>query len=577
MKRLNSWIVLAFRGLGAICILFGQANAANQLDALVKDFAPIDGYVVTVMGEDYLIDLDGDAGIQSGDYFAVLEPGEAITHPISKKEIGRLDKIKNFLKVARIADGYSHAYALQPSPRLKRGEPIRRYYGVPVYFWDLTGHGKGLWRALQHRLPELNWKDYLLVEKGQVNQGQQLSSDSAGLHIIFARDNVKVYTAEQLLLHEYDMAINRGDSAGPAVPEIVLSRPGMRGPPSAPVMAARKNSGQTSVHFQSMKDFSAQPLGHFPGVTKMADFVQVGNDGLVAATDGTTIQIFKLTTQLEFVAKKKMAGAGQILALKWWQTSKSNSPYLAAVMWRDDGLKSTVYAFKNNQLEPEFVRLRAILGAFDFDGDMRPETLLSQQFESDSFFGHRIHQLHWNNGVLKVQRFKTTLPLNFTVTGSQFADLTQDSQLEAIYIRNGVLNISSGNKSLYHSTKQMGGTLSVLTYEKDASFKDYISASAFFEIAPIAFDIDNDGQMELVAVSSDQSGMRAPGVSVHIKDTSLVAFNYEGGRFVKKTLVHQVDQPVQGLGVHNNHLVYLISEPAPGSNSSGESRLFKLR
>jgi hypothetical protein len=325
-------------------------------------------------------------------------------------------------------------------------------------------------------------------------------------------------------------------------------------------------------------DFSsATPIGELKGRIVMADFVKSEGAILLAATDGSGIDVYSVSEDIKWVAKSDGNVQKQILFLKWWCPAGVAKPYLTASMWSDNQLSGIVFALENNQLKPIFQRPDSILGAFDFDGDNLPETLLAQQFDPDFFFGRRLYRLVWKDEAIKVVRANLNLPQNFTVTGSQFADLTNNGNPESIFVRNGVLNIYADQKPLYISPRQIGGTLSLLTYATDPSFKDYISTTASFEIAPIAADVDNDGLLELLTISSDRAGWGAPGINVDIKNIRFVTIKYVEGRFIKKFLSDPLDTPVPGLAIMDQRILYIVSESRSGSSHPGPSRLFELK
>jgi hypothetical protein len=227
----------------------------------------------------------------------------------------------------------------------------------------------------------------------------------------------------------------------------------------------------------------------------------------------------------------------------------------------------------NNQLTAVERGLDSILGSFDLDKDGRPETLLSQNFDADSFFGRSINEMYWHNSQLKQKDITLELPTKFTVIGGLLADLTGDGKLEAAYVRNGSLWVYSGKKKIYVSPRQMGGSLSALTYKVDPTLLDYRSTSVFFEVAPIAVDIDADGRRELLVVSSDQSSIKAPGLMTTIDKSRIAVFNYENGSFVRGTVGEPIDAAIQGLGADGRQILFVATDPGSLLDQGGSSQL----
>jgi hypothetical protein len=305
----------------------------------------------------------------------------------------------------------------------------------------------------------------------------------------------------------------------------------------------------------------------------MADFVKFDDQLLLATTDGSEIYVFEVTDNLRRIAKEDTPLPAQILALNWWLPAEGKPPYLTVVAWGDKKVVSTIFRFSGGRLTPMKGDLPRILGTFDLNGDGRPETLLGQIFDSEDFFGTNIRKLFFKDNKIKRERPPISLPRRFTVLGSQLADLTGDGKLESIFVRSGILYIYLGKKQLHASQKEMGGTISVLTYEKDLLTKDIMTQTAAFEISPVAADIDGDGQLELLMVSSDKKFFTAPGITPNVKETRLVVLKYQDGRFVKGTIGEEIERPIQGLTVSDGRVLFVTSEPGSIFGKEGSSHL----
>ncbi len=310
----------------------------------------------------------------------------------------------------------------------------------------------------------------------------------------------------------------------------------------------------------------------------MADLLQIDGRLLMAATDGRNIDVLELVSaeRLRPLAKSEAQDQGRILALKWWRPASSRPIYLTLVTWSDQRVRSRVFSLADGRLVPAATRLDSILGTFDSDGDGLPETLLSQEFDPESFFGRRIKELQWNGDRLAARRPAFDLSPKFTVIGGQLADVTGDGTPEAIWVRNGILRIWSGKEEIYTSAKQMGGSLSVLTYKKYPDLKDSITTSVFFEVSPAAEDIDGDGISEVVAVASDQSAFKVPGIATSVRTSRLMAFKFKEGGFIRGTLGEPVQAAVQGLAVADGRVWFMSSDTGTFLRPGGASRLHAL-
>jgi len=315
----------------------------------------------------------------------------------------------------------------------------------------------------------------------------------------------------------------------------------------------------------------AQTIDKIAGLSVMADFIKFHNRLLMASTDGSKVAIYDVAENLIPVAEAAPSYPVQILALKWWQPSKEGPLFLAVTAWADKAVSGDIFKLEDQRLSAVTERIPRILGTFDLDGDQRPETLLGQRFEGENFFGDSVRELKLINDEIKENKPAIPLPRRFTVLGSLFADLTGDGQLETAFIRNGILYIYNKKSRLYQSPKEMGGSLSFLTYDVDPTVKNLMPTSASFEVSPVAADIDGDGRLEILAVASEKDIIGDVGAAPGIKKAWLQVVKFQDGRFVKGTLGEEMDTPLQGLVVADKRVLFVATQPGnllgKGSNS----------
>jgi hypothetical protein len=229
--------------------------------------------------------------------------------------------------------------------------------------------------------------------------------------------------------------------------------------------------------------------------------------------------------------------------------------------WYDETVRSMIYRLGDDRLDLVRDEIDRILGGFDLDGDGRPETLLGQRLDRVDFYGRDIKLLSLEGDRLRYAAPPLQLPHRFTVVGGAIADVTGNGHPETVFVRNGILYVYSGNQRIYASSKEMGGSLSNLTYAPDPKQKDFQLKVAFFEVAPIAHDLDGDGRLELLAVASDRPAVSSPGLGLRSDRYRLVVLKFQDGRFVKGRLKGEMDQAVQGLTVDDGRVLFVISEP----------------
>jgi hypothetical protein len=314
-----------------------------------------------------------------------------------------------------------------------------------------------------------------------------------------------------------------------------------------------------------------QIVAELAAVTLMADFVKDGNDLLMAATDGAEVRVYTVGKDLSLRARGRPKGMGDTLAVKWWRPAITTPLHLAVTTMTDDKVEATVFRLQGKELVPVGERLSFFLGTFDRDGDGVPETLLRQSFDRDIFWGDQIRQFHLTDVGLEYRRPKFKLPRRFTVLGSTFADLTGDGKVETIFVRDKALSIYTGRKQLYRSSATIGGSLAVAQYELAPGGSFTSVKTAILEISPIAADVDGDGQLEVLAVSTDRGILKSPRLTLF--KSWLTVVKYKDGTFVKGKLGEVLETPTQGLAADEGKVLVVASRPGSVFGKEARSRI----
>jgi hypothetical protein len=547
---------------------FVPSAPAEVFDELDRDFAPLSGYVVMPADGGFLIDRDAANGIAVGDLFSVVHPGEQIVHPISGKVLGTLDRIKGFLQVTRIQSGYSHARPLEVKEKIGPGDVIRRFEHIPTGFLDTTGRGRPIFDRLRTALPGLDWK-YATAAGTEVKPSLP---DGAILVFVLRVDGLEVRGPDRTL-RSYEVPGEQWAAPSPA-----SKGPGKEHPKESGLSAGQGKS----VGKAASADFVVR--GALPAGTTMADFIHSGDRLLLAVTEGTRIEVFAVGDTLVPVATGDSPRPGHIYSLHWWKPMPDAPPLLAATVAVDENkafsptasqtVIGVVFTLHDGHLTPIPEELPYLLGSFDRDGDGVRETLLGQSFDRDTFFGGRIREVSLGGGKLSIGGPSFPISLPFTVQGALFADLTGDGRTETVFVRSESLFVYQGTKLLYESSRQMGGSLSVLTYDVNPGAKDRLFTTAAFEVPPVAVDLDGDDRVELVAIASEGSG--ALGLGSGIRKSWLATLDYRDGRFVRGTLGPALETPLQGLYASRNG-IFVVATGAPsqwGKQSRPSQLLF---
>lgn len=555
----------------SILLLFAfvPSAPADVLDELVRDFAPLPGVVVMPADGEFLIDRDAADGVAVGDLFSVVHPGKKIVHPVTGKVLGTLDRVKGTLQVTRIRSGYSHARPLDVKEEILPGDVVRRFELLPAAFLDTTGRGRPTFDRLRAALPGLEWTYSAAAADG----GKPPLPGGAVLAFVLGSGRLEVRGPDRTL-RSYELPGTPSDLPPPA-----STGPGKERPkePERPAGQGRINGKAASAEFAVR--------GALPEGTRMADFIRDGDRLLLAVTDGTRIEVFAVGDNLVPVTAANAPRSGRIYSLHWWQPQPDLPPLLAAGIAVEENkayaptsgqtILGAIFSLREGRLTPIGEEIPYLPGSFDRDGDGVRETLLGQSFDRDIFFGNRVREIRLKGGSPAIDEPSFPIPRPFSVQGTLFADLAGDGRTETVSVRNRVLSVFQGTKLLYESSREMGGSLSVLTYDVNPGAKDRLFATAAFEVPPVAVDLDGDDRVEVVAIASEGSG--ALGLGSGIRKSWLATLDYRDGRFVRGTLGPELETPLQGLYPDRNGM-YVVATRSPSSltRQNGESLLLFL-
>ncbi len=607
--------------------LFGLCAPVLALisDEVGKDFQPVSGYVITTMQGEYLIDLDATQRLAIGDIFAVVQAGEQIVHPVTKKVIGSVEKAKAYLQVSRIQSGYSYARLLGSNAgvKIEPGDVVRRFQNLPALFWDYSGRGEATFAELQTALPHLEWADYASAQATRPPIPAPPADQRIALTFIYDGSRLEARDPYFRVVHTYGTAAAPA-TAGQAVPAtpVVTSRgmklqpvpapfPAYSVPASQPlsqtgVASPRLGTPPSTVPYKLDQQplYSAAPSGavnyqpsgavsyaaSFPGFQNVgslppgiihSDFVVDEGRRLMVATNRSNIYVFDLSSGVQRIAHADLPYACQLLSVNWWKPSAAEPLHVAVTGWivkEDQGetLSSVVFVLEGNGLRLLEDKIRYSLGTLDRDGDGLPELLLAQNFRKLTFLGRKIKRCVLQGGKLEMVDPGIPLPLDFSVVGSCYVDLTGDGQPELAYVRNNILYLYSndGKRRIYESGKEMGGSLSRAMHDVNAGGDRFDDVFEYFpfELTPVAADLDGDRVPELLLPSMEKIAFGVvEGLTPGVRKSWLAVIKFRDGMFIKGTIGEKMDIPLAGLTVTPNEVLFVATEPAKFFGKKGQS------
>ena len=529
-----------------------EAGTTKIFEQIRHDFRTISGIVVKQVGEEFLINLDASQGLSEGDLFAVVTSGESLLHPLTHEIIGTLEEVKEVLEVTRLKTGYAHARPLGSGHGIKPGDPARRFDQMKAVFRDHTGRGEEMFLLLKGYLPALFWQKAEAAHQEASGREGRLQKEKAVLQFELFAERLVVSGAKGQVLHQYGHPLRED--------RVVGDSPDGEGAQAA--ATPRLDTEGTSRGFNT--------LGTLPGAILMGAFVEDESRILLAATSGRDIRVYELANVPTQVTVGELTIPGRILSLHWWRPAGDGPLYLALTAEVDEntayspvaGKRVTGAIFRLAQDKLTSVRegLSFMLASFDRSGDGIPETLLAQEIDRDIIFGHRVRELRLRQGEIEVAQPQFTLPPSFPVQGSQFADLTGDGSLETIFIRDRTLYVYQGKKRLYRSTRPVGGSRSVLTYDRNPEAKDRLFTTIPFEITPTIAPVPGEGRVKLMLPALENSLFVGFGLGSAGGRNALATLSYEKGLFILAERGFEIEGSIQGLAVIGGRIFLIVSE-----------------
>lgn len=560
--------------------------SAGTIEDIVHDFAPASGHIIMPIKGEILTDIDVGKGARIGDLLSVIKPGDAVIHPITGEKLASLDEVLAVLRITKVKSDYSHAEPLTGADYAIKGAMVNRFSGLRALFIDKKGNGEKLYVQLQEALNNLDWQGYLPANANQTTE----ILPAADLLFSYRPERLEVLDTTGRIIHSYALAAtkssNTQSTSVAAVSTVQSSSTNFVPVPTTSGLAWDDSTHDIKSKVQYHIDRSGYNfLGRIPTSTLLADFVSVDDGQLLATTDGDSVHIYQVDDKQSHILSYTPTSTEKVHALNWWRPSVDGPLFLTlsatikipAVYGttEETRFKSAIFEFKANRLVPVAGNLSYLLGTFDYDGDGIRETLLGQELDLDNFFG-KVRQLQLDGDAIKSSPPAVKLPLAFPVQGSVFADLSGDGSPESAFVRNGVLSILRNGKAVYLARNEMGGSLSSITYDKNPGQADALFSSVVFEASPVAADIDGDGQLELVVISSDQSALFSLGSRPNIQKSWLSVFKFQNGRFIKGTLAGALDTPIVGAHVSKDRVFIVTYNPENAGSNQKESHLWSF-
>ncbi|KPA11561.1 conserved hypothetical protein, secreted [Candidatus Magnetomorum sp. HK-1] len=553
---------LCFYGLLFILILcnFSFLHAASINPTIIQDLSSIDGYIVKAIHPNiYIIDLDSQDGIMTGDLFSVINEKESLTHPITENVIGKLDDIKAILRITQIKKGYALSALIKTINKksiLLPGDRVKRYDQLQTQFTDQSGNGKHLYTLLLKKLPHLSWKPY--YNSAKINGNNKYKSNNLyELNLIFTNKGLEIKDWENRLIHYYPQT------------EIYFQNPVLKGE------SQLTNAYQPFGMSNSLQSFpSFQTLGKISGLVHTADFIVNDNKLFMAVAANKSISVYHVATNhITRVAETPIPIQHEPIYMNWWRPDSISNPHLTVTFWHNQDIESKILIFHEQSLKIIAYDINYHLASYDQNHDGNPEMLLGQAMDRENFWNYRTYRLLYFDQALRLsKRFKS--PGTFTVYGSILGDMTGDGYLETIWVHNGILRIYQGKTFLY---KTYVGDFpnQKITFDIDPVAKKTLFRTVSIYPKPLFHDLNKDNQPELFIIHSERPFLSQLGFSNQAVRTWIKCIRYQNKMFYSQRISRVFDSNIQALTIHNNDLILLIG--VTDQDAEGQSHTSVIR
>jgi hypothetical protein len=497
---------------------------------IIQDLSPITGYIVKVQSPDiYIIDLDDQDGIITGDLFSVITEKESLTHPVTEKVIGKINAVKAILRITQIRKGYAFSQCLYMNQKstIHPGDRVIRYDQIIARFIDDSGNGKHIYTSLIKHLPHFKWYTY---KHPQNNKKRIHAGSLPELYLLNEDKGLEVRDDCHRLIHYYPHK------------EIYLS------------------SVLPLDQYHNIPDGSyaaIETIGKVDDLILTADFLINQNQLFMASATKKQIEIFHIAeNHLTSVAKKQIPMQCKPLYINWWRPTSISKPHLTITYWHDQDIESRVFTFDTKTIKTLAYGINYHIAAFDQNHDGNPETLLGQPMDRESFWDNRVYRLaYFDRAIRLIKRFRS--PYSFTVCSSAIGDLTGDGYLETIWVSGGVLRIYKGRTFLYKT--YIGNTPGqYISYDFDPMSKKTLFRNASIYPKPVIDDLNHDKLPELYTIHCERPWLSQLGFQSQALKTWIKCIQYQNQMFYSHRISRTFNTNIQAFTIYNGHFIALL-------------------
>lgn len=444
-----------------ITLLLPWTALAEIPQGMESDFAPLSGYIIMPIGDEFLVDLDATANLQEGDILTLVMPGEKVVHPVTKEILGTIDIPKGYLQVSRLKSGYSYAKLLYSEIAPEKGNQIKRFEQVQTAL-KATDNKAELLQVLKTGLPQLDW----LAED---------SSTEPLLTFELAGQQLLVKNSSDTILHSYQLIDgqivapaaqpqrNHGFSvdADPAQNKGFLNRTANKLLDSVGLGNQKNDPFSTSGIIRNTDSNDAIWMGDnlegSPAGLVVADLDRDGLQETVVAFE-TRIAILKIKNgAMQEVDSISLPAGKAPLSIASADLDNNGAPEIYVTASKDYELASLAIEFRDNQYQIFQDNLRWFMTTAALPGEGSVLLAQRQSNEASPFYGKPFRVTRSGDELSKGTELD--LPLHVGLYGFSYAATGDGAPLVAYLSEDDYLRVvSPQGTALWESGDYFGGS-----------------------------------------------------------------------------------------------------------------------
>ena len=537
--------------LSAIFSLFLSLNSvcAEKITVgeIVKELGTIEATVIKGPDGRHLINMGTDNNVKKGNFWTLYSTGEQVIDPITGKKLGALPLPLAIGEVTRVEKHFSEisVKCFKKACNIKSGLTATRYREIKAVFQDVNGSLYSLYELIRGKLPSLDWQGYQSIENP--SDAAQLPE---GVVIVADKGKVTIWSGGEIL-SIYDEMVSAGGLSQPALTPSTLSvtkrkeshlkQKTVAGP--AGLMIPGLNTDLAIENYRAVAsiDYRVNNLRITePNRAKTPYFIYLSNKTLYAQAVGTG-------ESYQYAYK----GFGDMVNM----SLGPNGLIALNIYVQGEGMNSRILKFTTDGFTVLTRDIEYILEFLDMDGNGINESLVGQDFDTESFFGSGVFRLALDDLGKITQNDSLATPKGFNLLGAIMADLDGNEINETAYYNSGRnLVIYEANQQKWESPSSFGPIKSML-------IDDIINESNAPRGVPVwpqsaLFSVDN---ALFAVVPANQDGIWGM-VGGSTKNGRLGLLYPNNGTYTFRLLTTKFQGPVQSIFTYNNELYIAIVE-----------------